>query len=70
MAIKTIDEIAGASIQRYQQMLIADLKRKDGLPFIAKTAIPAPAELIGDKKPGYELCHWVPSSGLGGLRRR
>jgi hypothetical protein len=54
MTMKTIDEVASGSIQRYQQMLIADLKRKDGLPFTAETAIPAPGELIGDKKPGYE----------------
>jgi hypothetical protein len=52
-SLKKIDEVAGGSIQRYQQLLIADLKRKRGLAFTATSAIPAPGELIGDKQPGY-----------------
>jgi hypothetical protein len=53
LSLKEIDEVAGGSIQRYQQLLIADLKRKKGLAFTATSAIPAPGELIGDKQPGY-----------------
>ncbi|KAE9367859.1 hypothetical protein N431DRAFT_444938 [Stipitochalara longipes BDJ] len=54
LSLKTIDEIAGGSIHKYQQLLIADLKRKRGLAFTTETAIPFPGELIGDRKPGYE----------------
>lgn len=68
--MKTIDEVAGGSIQRYQQMLIADLKRKDGLPFTAETAIQLQASSSATRSRVMKPCHWVPSSGLGGLRRR
>jgi hypothetical protein len=54
LSLKTIDEVAGGSIQRYQQMIISDLKSKRGLAFTAETAIPERGELIGDQLPGYE----------------
>lgn len=49
-----IKNFAGGSIQRYQQMIIAELKLKKGLPFTAASAVPRPTELIGDQIPGYE----------------
>jgi hypothetical protein len=54
LSLKTIDEVAGGSIHKYQQLFIADLKRKKGLAFTVDTATQLPGEFIGDKIPGYE----------------
>jgi hypothetical protein len=54
VSLLLIQELAGGSIQKYQQMIIADLKHKRGVPFTAKSAIPLPHEIIGDQVPGYD----------------
>lgn len=54
MSLKEIEEVAGGSIKKYKEMIMDSMKRRTGVPFTAEAAIPAPGEVIGDKKPGYE----------------
>lgn len=52
MTLKDIDEVGG--IRKYQQMMIQDMKLKQGVAFTLESSIPASGERIGDQKPGYE----------------
>ncbi|KAE9367860.1 hypothetical protein N431DRAFT_471254 [Stipitochalara longipes BDJ] len=54
MSLKEIDEVAGGSIKRYKEVIMENMKRRTGVAFTAEAAIPAPGEVIGDMKPGYE----------------
>jgi hypothetical protein len=70
MSLKTIDETAGGSIQKYKQLVFEGMKRK-GVPFTAEAFIPASGELIGDQLPGYDaltlggkLWSWVTKDEL------
>jgi hypothetical protein len=52
MTLKDIEEVGG--IRKYQQMMIQDMKLKQGVAFTLESSIPGPGERIGDQKPGYE----------------
>jgi hypothetical protein len=52
ITLKVIDEVGG--IQKYQQMMIQDMKLKQGVAFTLEDSVPAPGERIGDQKPDYE----------------